>query len=308
MRKIYLLVFLGAALGFASCDHVEFPYPETIATLGWEGYPDGDSAHYVANAWPVFSANPNTQRNILIEDFTGHLCSWCPPAADTAHSLHGDFPSRIYIATIHAGPNGLDVFQSTNPNFPIDWTNPEGLAIGKHFGDLPGSGFIGNPRGSVSRIEVGGQHTLDQDTWRGTAVTGMAVPLKVNIQSATNYYPSTRGLFLHTQLEVMDGGLNLDDLYTVAYLIEDSLVAKQKMPDNTTNETYVHRDIMRGCINTTWEGMKITDAYLIDGDTYDFFYRYELPAEYNAEDVHLLIYVRNKTTEEIYHVVKQDLQ
>jgi hypothetical protein len=49
-------------------------------------YP-GNWADYVANEWPTFTANTNIDRNILIEDYTGHKCIFCPAAADLAHQL-----------------------------------------------------------------------------------------------------------------------------------------------------------------------------------------------------------------------------
>lgn len=216
-----------AAIGFSSCDKIDNPYPVgNVTELDTTLYP-GVWSDYQANEWPVFTPNGNAQRNILIEDFTGHKCIYCPPAADTADLLHDDYPGRVYVAAIHSGPDGIGSFQSTSAEWPIDWTNPDGLAIGTHFGTMPGSAFIGNPRGSVSRIETGSQHTLSPTNWRSAVVSALPQPLKVNIQSSANYYPSTRGLFLHTEIDVLDAGIT-NDLYTVVYLIEDSLVAKQK--------------------------------------------------------------------------------
>ena len=308
--KRLLFFSLTALIGFSSCDKIDDPYPTGIVTdLDTTLYP-GAWSDYQANEWPVFAPNGNTLRNILIEDYTGHKCIYCPPAADTADLLHDTYPNRVYVAAIHSGPDGIGSFQSTSAEWPINWTNPDGLAIGTHFGTMPGSAFIGNPRGSVSRIVSGGQHTLSPTNWRSAVVSALPQPLKVNIQSHANYYPSTRGVFLHTEIDVLDAQLtneNIENLYTVVYLIEDSLVAKQKMPDNSTNETYVHRDVMHGCVNSNWNGMKLTEDNLVDGKYY-FNYSYALPPQYNHENVHLLIYVRDAVTEEIYHVIKQQLE
>ena len=314
MRNIYLIAFIGTVLGFVSCDHIDDPYPPAISQGSYELYPDGDSAHYWSNAAPTFSANTNTLRNILIEDFTGHQCVYCPPAADTAHSLHSDYGDRVLVATIHAGPDGLGNFQATSPSLPIDWTNTEGIAIGEHFGNLS-SGFIGNPRGTISRIESSGDLTLGMNSWRSAVTANLPTTLQVNIQSAANYYPSTRGLFLHTEIEVL-GGVNPDDLRVVVYLIEDSIVGPQKMPPPLPTEPdYVHADVMRECIGSTWQGLPLTADDLENGKYY-LNYIYELPMQsnatqptnYEADNMHLLIYVRDINTEEIYHVVKQSLQ
>lgn len=302
MKKILYLAVLGF-IGITSCDKIDNPYPVgNVTELDTTLYP-GVWSDYLSTEWPVFAPNGNTLRNVLIEDFTGHQCTYCPLAADTAHKLMLDYPGRAFTATIHSGPNGVSGFQATSTEFPIDWTNTDGLAIGTYFGNIPGSGFTGNPRGSISRILVGGQHTLSTPGWRPALVAALPTPLKVNIQSQANYYSATRGVFLHTELDVLDASLT-NDLYTVVYLIEDSLVAKQKMPNNTVEDNYVHRDIMRDCVNTDWKGRKLTDSDKID-DKYYFNYSFALPAQYNPDNMHLLIYVRDAATDEVYHVIKQ---
>jgi hypothetical protein len=302
MKKILFLGFAGI-IGLSSCDKVDNAYPVgNVIELDTTLYP-GLWSDYVASEWPVFAPNGNSLRNVLVEDFTGHQCTYCPFAADTAHQLKYDYPGRAFPATIHSGPNGIGGFQSTSTDFPIDWTNTDGLDIGTHLGTIPGSAFTGNPRGAISRILVGGQNTLSTSNWRSTLVSALPQALKVNIQSGSNYYPSTKGMFLHTEIDVLDANL-INDLYTVVYLIEDSVIARQKMPNNTINDNYIHRDIMRDCINTDWKGRKLTDADKIDGKYY-FNYSFVLPSEYNPDNMHLLIYVRDAVTEEVYHVIKE---
>lgn len=308
MKKILFGLVAGAFL-FASCDKVENPYP--VDEQGdYSLFPGGDSATYWATDGPVFGPNTNTTRNVLIEDFTGHRCNNCPKAADTAEALHDAYPSRVYVATVHSGPLGIGTFQQVlMPDYPTDWTNPDGLDLGMHIFNLPNSGFIGNPSGMVNRVRANGgtgDIALAEGTWSNAVSSQLPQTLKVNIQSAANYYASTRGTFLHTEIEVLDpAGVNEDSLYTVVYLIEDSLVGAQLMPDNSLNPTYVHKEIMRDCILSGHEGIEITDEYEVDDDVYRFDYIFELPAQYDATNMHMLIFVRDAVTEEVYHVIKQ---
>ena len=96
--KYFLVLFLGGILLLStSCDRVENPYPLTVQTdLDTTLYP-GNWGDYVANEWPVFTPNTNLFRNVLIEDFTGHQCVFCPAAADLAHALHESNPSRVLL-------------------------------------------------------------------------------------------------------------------------------------------------------------------------------------------------------------------
>ena len=307
--KKFIVFSAAVSAALYSCDHVDNPIPEQEVVGDWSLYPFGDSAHYAQNAWPSFNANSNTLRNIVVEDFTGHRCVYCAPAGDTAHTLHSLNPDRVFVATIHAGPTGAGSFQQPlPPEFPIDWTNPDGLDIGIHFGSMAGTAFQANPSGNVSRITSNGQIFSNSSEWRSRTNAGLPSSLKVNLQSAVNYYPTKRGVFLHTEIDILDQGLTLDDLYTVVYLIEDSIVGPQKMPPPLpTEENYVHRDVMRDCLQTGWRGKKVTEGKLENGKYY-FYYIYELPAQYNPANMHFLIYVRDNVTEEIYQVIEQKIQ
>lgn len=302
-------IALACSVILMSCDKVENPVPAAEPTdLDYDLYPDGDANHYLNNAWPTFGPNTNTLRNVMIEDFTGHQCNYCPLAADIADAIHNNHPTRTFIATIHTGPPGtIQGTQGTSIDYPIDWTNPDGLAIGYHFGDgWVGTQFTANPAGTVNRIKKAGLYpTLAPADWEIFTENALLTPLLANIQAASNYYPSTRGVFLHTEIEVDASVTN--QLYTVVYLIEDSLIALQKMPNNLPNENYVHRDIMRDCVSSGWKGKEIVPADIENGK-YLFNYSFALPTEYNAENMHLLIYVRDQVTEEIYHVIRQDIE
>ncbi len=298
---------------FTSCDKVDNIYPPYTNTtdLDYSLYPNGGEQEYLANEWPTFTANTNTDRNIMIEDYTGHKCNNCPNAAVVAEALKDANPTRVFVSSVHASPEGLGSFQQVDATYTDDLTCAEGIEYGKHFGALEwtGSPFWGNPYGSVTRnSENTGYPVQAHNTWTSTTTTLMtANDLKVNIQAATNYFSSTRGLFLHTELEVLDANLT-SDLYIVAQLIEDTLVGPQKMQDNSTNYTYVHHDIFRGCLDGRAFGQKLDAAHIDDAGKYHYNYSYKLPDQYDVTNMHLLIYVRDASTEEIYQVIKHNLE
>ena len=290
-----------------SCDHVENPYPEVVSLeLDTTLYP-GIWQDYIDNEWPQFNQNTNTSRNVIIEDFTGHKCVYCPAAADFAHQLHEDNPERVFVASIHAGPTGMGDFQTVSPpDYPTDFTNPNGLEIGEYFGTNDG-GFVGNPRGNVNRINNGVifQSPAVWSSMVSEVIT--ANDLKVNLQSELNYYDETNGAFLHVEVDKIDQTIS-DDLGLVVYLLEDSLVGDQKMSDNSHNTEYVHRDIHRKNISGQAFGRILQDEDIENGK-YLLNYSFKVPSQlddiYNAENMHLLIYVYNASTWEIYQVIKQ---
>lgn len=296
---------------FFRCDHVENPYPP-ISNNGLDStlYP-GNWSDYVANEWPSFSQNTNTNRNVLLEDFTGHKCIYCPAAADLAHALHEANPNRVFALSIHAGPTGIGDFQTVSPpEYPLDFTTTEGIQIAQYFGINDG-GFIGNPRGTVSRIQNGGVIFQSPAAWSSMTNTALSQNvLKVNVQSALNYYPTTQGAFLHVEVEKLDPTLT-NELAIVASLVEDSLVGDQKMSDNSHNANYVHRDIHRGNLNAQPFGRTLTSQDLQNGKyyvNYSFKVPNQLNGSYNASNMHVLVYVYDKTTWEIYQVIKQKIE
>jgi len=308
-RYIFALVLIVCSALINSCDKVDDPYPLPYNTnLDTTLYP-GNWNDYIANEWPQFSTNTNTDRNVLIEDFTGHLCVFCPAAADEAHALQEANASRVFTASIHSGPTGMGDFQVVSPpNYPTDFTNAQGLEMGAYFGINDG-GFIGNPRGTVNRFNNG---YIFQSPEQWSSMTSDQITqnnLRVNIQSALNYYPQTKGAFLHVEVEKLDQSLT-NELGIVSYLLEDSLVGDQKMSDNSHNASYVHRDIHRGNLGGQAFGRTLTNDLLNNGKyyvNYSFVVPNQLDGNFNANNFHILIYVYDKVTWEIYQVIKQEI-
>lgn len=290
--------------GLFSCDKVDNAYPPVTFSGGLDPalYP-GNITDYVM---PTFGPNTNTNRNVLIEDFTGHKCTYCPAAADLAHSLEANNPGRVFISTIHSGPTGVGVFQTTSaPDYLYNFTNAVGLQIGIYFGAIPGSGFDGNPKGNISRAPDGtNKISLPAGEW--TDATNNIIStndLKVNVQSVVNYFPSTSGAFIHIEVAPLQTVAN--DLRLVVAFLEDSLVKPQKMFDNSTNYTYVHRDLLISHINGEMSGEKITSNNLATNGNYYFDYSFKIPEDITVENSHLLIYVMDSQTKEIYQVIKK---
>ena len=317
MKNYFYLSILITFFLWASCDKVENAYPPGVSSgggLNWELYPDGDSSTYVSNGlWTSFTQNTNTDRNVLIEDFTGHKCIFCPAAATEAENIKDANPGRVYVAGIHTSPFGVGNFQEIDPPiYEHDFTCAEGLAIGRYFGDdWPGSLFQGNPFGAVSRVDPNtGQPVTSPTNW--ASITSQILStndLKVNIQADVNYFPSTRGVFLHTELDKIDNSLT-NELRVVVYLIEDTIQKPQLFPSPTNDSLeYVHHHVMRGTVDGFSLGQQLDSAHEINNDDkYYFNYSYELPIQYVASNMDLLIYVRDNVTEEIYHVIKKDIE
>lgn len=298
---------------FYSCDKVENPFPPSVnVDLDTTLYP-GLWSEYKTNEWPDFASlpNDNPNRNVLMEDYTGHNCSNCPAVADQIHNLHNSNPSRIKIVSIHSSPQGASSFQAVTSTYPVDFTNVNGLFFGNLFGTtIANTGFYGNPGVSINRS--GNPMFPTSGNFQTYIDNVLNSTLKVKIKADVNYFSETEGFYLHTEIEKIDNSLSNDNLATIVYIIEDSLIAPQNVSSSTVSD-YVHRDIYRGNLSGAQWGIDITQGEEIEGK---FYFNYsskilnQLAANgstgtKNAENMHLLIYVYDKTTYEIYQVIKK---
>lgn len=299
MKNTLVPIIFGALI--MSCDKVEQPYENPVSSeVDQSLYPD-DWANY---PWPDFTQNTNTDRNILLEDYTGHTCVFCPAAADIAAQLETANPGRVFVASIHASPGGLGDFQKPEPpDFVHDFTTPEGLQYGATFES--GYGFNGNPRGTINRKVIGTYMFQAASNWANGINTVLAEnELLVNLQSKVNYYPETRGLFLHTEIDTM--ATEASDISLVVYLIEESFISPQKKPGETDYE-YYHHNVHRGNIDGLSFGRQLTSGYRKDSGKYQVDMSYRLPEQYAADNCHLLVYAMHPDTYEIYQVIKVNI-
>ncbi len=324
----FLLTFMVLSITL-SCDKVKNPYPieyvdidttllDGITLEEYKNSPDG---------WPSFTNNTNVNLNVLIEDYTGSQCINCPYAHNAAEEIVDDNLGRVFVASIHSSPVGMSTSQAyTDAPFLTNFTNQNGFDIAI---DLASKDpyFDANPAGTFNRRKEGIQISYSyspssSNLWASFATSLLnANDLKVNLQSKANYFPATRGIILHTEVELKSSSLNdSSNLYQVVYLIEDSLVAPQITPSAWTqfpggyDPEYIHRNIMRGCLDGKSFGRKLMTSMKVDkngnvltGNKYYINYSYKLPAQYNKDNMHLLIFVYDGETNQILQVVKQDL-
>ena len=300
----FLTVIFLSSLIISSCDYVENPIPESSGDIDWNLYPfDTTSTPY---PWPSFTTNNNTQRNILLEDYTGHTCTNCPAAADIAHQLEVNYPDRLFMASIHASTDGS--FQAVQPpTFNIDFTTQAGNTYVSEM-----SGFLGNPMGTINRKETGFLNSVwyfSSDWTNAVSNEISSAPLLSNLQLAYNYYPQTNGLFIHTETEFKD---NLTGDYNlIIYLLRDTVIGPEKLNNGTTEYNYKHHAVLSNNINGTW-GTSIVSGNVSSGDVFYNDFSYQLPdpavdSTYNIDNLSLITYLCERNSFEIIQVIKTSL-
>ncbi len=303
-KKLIQILFLLLVL---ACDKVENPLPTVYGDFNWELYPNDPTTYPydIANPSNNWTLNTN-EKGILLEDYTGHKCTNCPAAATIATQLEDDTALGVIVVSIHASTDGS--FQSTDEvEFTVDYQTDAGDA---YVQEMPG--FIGNPMGTINRNDGGYSNTnwYFSSNW-ATGVNNEISQgnLDANVQLQYNYYPSTNGLFIHTEttfLNTLSGNYHL-----IVYLIRNDVVSPQKMNDGTIDHHYHHHAVLSNNINGTW-GTLVNDSAVVNGDVFYHDFSFELPdsstdSTYEVNNLSLVTYICERNNFNILQAIKTEL-
>jgi hypothetical protein len=302
--KIIGFLFIAGLTFVSSCDKVEFPNV-LVTDLDTTLFPGS----FIDYDFPEFEENTNTFRNVLIEDFTGHKCVGCPTAAAKAAEIEDANPGRVFVSSIHGSPNvdGHGSFQKVDDDYPVDFTNPQGTEISSTFFQLS-VGFSANPAGCVNRVAgLDGGFFPEYAVWGDSAASVMASELKVNLQAKSNYYPETRGLFIHTEAEFLT---DLEGTYNIViYAQENKVIAPQKMPPlGDRNPTYVHHNVHIGNVYDETFGRALASGSISAGTKVNKDFTYVVPEGLGPDKMHFLVIAFNRETYEVLQVIEHDFE
>jgi len=286
----------NASIDDGSC--VYFP------NIDWSLYPD-DSNNYLTlydfiNLETNWNLNLNTKRNILLENYAGHRCVNCPDASIIAEDLENDSSLGVVVVSIQASPDGY--FQSTDGTYQTDFTTEAGDI---YVVDMPG--MFANPLGTINRKSNGLSGSVWQlsNSWETAVNQETYQPLLANIQVKTNYFPSTNGLFIHTETEFNSDLVG--NYHLIIYLLRNSIISPQSMSNGSTNYNYNHHHVLSKNINGTW-GTSIASGSINENSKFYNDFSFELPTDttYNIDNLSLITYLCERNTFEIIQVTKTD--
>lgn len=148
----------------------------------------------------VQSEDVDTDMNILVEEYSGHWCGWCPDGVDSLHVLKQTFGSRVIVVTYHNNDA-----QST----------PAGNQI------LSMLGVTGYPTASFNRVisEGATSSPISRGIWVKTAsdlLNTRRSPVSISYKNKV-YNPSTKQLSFDIEVffhQGMNGDLRLNLIQT----------------------------------------------------------------------------------------------
>ena len=147
------------------------------------------------NAQTFVSTSPEN-KNVVLEEFTGIYCVFCPDGHVIGQGLHDANPNDVFLINIHTGGY-------SNPNSPSDpdFNSNHGAAIAAN------SGLAGYPAGTVNRHVFpnitpqgsAGTTALSRGDWSAASTEIMSQASPVNVAAQASYDMATGILTINTE-------------------------------------------------------------------------------------------------------------
>jgi len=281
--SIFLTTLIFAFSGF---DKIEEPYSATL-----------EVADTAACPVPEFPQVTQTQKRVLLEDYTGHTCVNCPEAAVIAHNLKNIHGDRLVILSVHAGyfsepySSGL---------YTYDFRTEAGNIWNQFYG------IIFNPSGIINRKGYPGNHIVSPAAWTGKVSTALAEPPVIDLQLITTYDTESRKLCSHVNTRFTTN-LNIN-LKLVVVLSESKIIKPQKNSNIEVGPKpdivdYEHNHVLRQAITLPW-GISIAVEGTSNPESLIKSFKTTLNEEFVAENCSVIAFVYDEATTEILQVIE----
>lgn len=217
----------------------------------------------------IYVEPPQTDKVVLIEDFTGQNCLNCPTATEFIEQIQEDYGTdRVIAVGIHSGSmnQGLPLYTQTGQHYFDQWN------------------IIGQPAGVIDRrTKVEGVNSITP--WNTAVNNALALSAPLRLSATTSYDAATRTVSIDVTAE---GVLDVEGMLQL-WLVEDNIVNPQKMPDGSTVRNYVHNHVFRTAVNGE-DGEAFSLAW---GETKTVSHTYTLDAAWKEADMSVVAFVYN---------------
>ncbi|MBO4504012.1 MAG: Omp28-related outer membrane protein [Bacteroidales bacterium] len=230
-----------------------------------------------------FVSTTPSNKKVVLEEYTGINCTWCPDGHRMANELAAQHPGEVFVINVHAGSYAANTY-----------TTQFGTALANQ------TQLDGYPSGTVNRHVFSGSATaLSRSAWASAAnqILSMSSPVNIAAQGTLDW--STRQLTLTVQLYYTANEANPTNMLNVA-IIQDNVLGNQVgmslNPDQVVGNQYRHMHMLRHLITGQW-GEEITTT--TQGSFVEKVYNYTIPANLGSpnaipallEDLHFIAFV-----------------
>jgi hypothetical protein len=224
------------------------------------------------NAQTIVSTSPSN-KNVVLEEFTGIQCQFCPDGHKRAKQISDANPGRVVLLKAHQGP-----FSNNLPDYKV----PYSVNLGNIF--QPNAW----PSGMVNRMDFGMGKVTNRTDWAINSNIILGQPSPVNVGANATIDLSTRNLTLDVEAYYTSNGPGLTNRLHVV-ITQDGLASTQSGAYlNPTqilpNGLYEHLDMVRHSI-TPHNGDTISS--ILSGNLYSNQYAYNIPMSYGGQLINL---------------------
>ncbi len=203
-------------------------------------------------------------KNVVLEEYTGIHCQYCPDGHAIAAAILANNPGRAAAIAIHQGS-----FASPSAGEP-DYRTPFGDALAGQ------TALTGYPSGTVNRHVFSGSTTaLSRGDWTPSSEIILQQPSPVNIGVESSFNATTRELTVHVELYYTASSSATTNYINVA-LIQSHVFGPQT--GGGAGNNYEHTEMLRYLITGQWGDAVTTTT---QGSLVDRTYTYIIPADYN---------------------------
>jgi hypothetical protein len=297
---LHIFSIIISMLFISACEKVEDPFPVNIGQSIFYQNTEYvvDKEFQLGNSTQLFefinqynwetenSPDNRDDRFVLLEEFTGHTCKFCPDGTREIIRLDTIFNEKLIPVGIHAGSFAA-VYPPSSDKYTTDFK-----VKGGH-GDeyLTTFNISSYPSGLVSRLNGGAIFSDTQWEQQINTIVGTSPIAQLIV---TNQYSANERI-LRTQIDIEWLSNSSEEFSLQLHLLEDHIIDWQ-LDGSTAVENYDHRHVLRKVINGTW-GKSIGQA--VEGETISIQYITKVNEEWKANDMESVVFIFNSDDYEV---------
>lgn len=296
MKRVFYNIFpiFGVLMIFIfGCDKIDEP----LSLINQENIPQNvEDTIFITDSVMV------TEKYVLLEDFTGHKCINCPEAALSAHELAAQVDHKLIIYAVHAG------YYASPDNTGLYTANFQ-TATGDELNNQFQIFF--NPAGLINRKTYNGSLVQIAANWTTVVNAELELPSVAEMKLKNTFFPKRNTFKIDVDLKPLT---NLEGKYKLCVIIvEDSIISPQKNNNVSIGpvpdwENYLHRNMLRGSLNTTFGEFLSPEGSLALGQTYKKSIFYTPNPNWVTNHCNIIAYVYNEETWEVIQVAELGLR
>lgn len=230
-----------------------------------------------------------TNRVVLVEEFTGVSCVNCPTGSEKLEQISAQNPGKVIVVGIHSGffstPN------SSNNYFDLRTTSGDFL-VNNHLG--PVSGY---PAATINRKMFEGESELPtvQNEWAGYIGKELCNrPIaELSASSTYNGIDSTATIVVDVIPSSYFDGLLEEHLAMTIMITESNIIGYQLTPQGSVPD-YVHKHVFRSILSADYTGDILINKGNVLSAQQVTITDYKIPSDWNPDNCYVIAFIHNK--------------